>query len=228
MKENTPILGGLPAIIRNDHGIYLGDLVAYFRAVFKKAQNLNHPYHNFRHMFHVVWLAYQACSFYRGQLTTRERRNLLIAAMFHDFDHSGIMGDDDLNIARAIRCLEKYIMPGDVEYKTQIYDLIRATEYPYRVTISQVSLSGWILRDADLSQVFSVAWIQQVVFGLAREWSRPPLEILSMQSGFIDKLKYHTEWARATFSPDDLEAKAREARELLVLLEPLQGEPAKA
>ena len=36
-------------------------------------------------MLHVTWLCYQAADFYRDRLTPRQIRNLLIAALFHDF-----------------------------------------------------------------------------------------------------------------------------------------------
>jgi hypothetical protein len=58
-------------------------------------------------MLHVTWLCYQAAEFYRDRLTQRQIRNLLIAALFHDFDHPGHPhpGADDpdrINIGRSI------------------------------------------------------------------------------------------------------------------------------
>lgn len=49
------IRGSLPEIIRNDAGLYLGDLKYYLRVIFHNSQNLYHPYHNFRHMTHVLY-----------------------------------------------------------------------------------------------------------------------------------------------------------------------------
>lgn len=63
--QNTPrsagVVGDLPQIIANEERLYEGDLVVYFRVLFFKADNLNHPYHNFRHMMHVLWLCHLAC-----------------------------------------------------------------------------------------------------------------------------------------------------------------------
>ena len=64
-------------------------------------------------MLHVTWLCHQACEFYASELTNRQKRDLLIAALFHDFDHSGMMGEDDLNIARALRALDKHLSEDD-------------------------------------------------------------------------------------------------------------------
>ena len=219
----TQVRGSLPEIIRNDRMLYEGNLISYFHAVFTYAQNLHHPYHNFRHMFHVVWLCYQACLFYRTALSPREMRNLLIAAMFHDFDHSGMMGNDDLNIARSVRGFQKHIVAEDHEHAEAIIGLIEATEYPYRISSDKFPLSAKILRDADLSQAFSPAWVQQVVFGLAAEWNKSPIDVLRAQGPFCRTLKFYTEWGQQTFSKAEIEAKLAEAMELLVLLEEKQA-----
>ncbi len=216
--ESSRVDGSLPAIISNSADVYQGDLKGYFRAIFDHAQNLSNPYHNFRHMFHVLWLCYQACLFYGNKLNRREMRNLLIAAIFHDFNHSGLMGDDDLNIERSVRGLEKYILPEDRDCLEDISPLIRMTEFPYTVPSESLPLSGQILRDADVSQALDSAWIQQVVFGLAAEWGKKPIEVLKMEVPFHETLKLHTEWAKQMFSQEDIDAKIREVKELIGIL----------
>ena len=175
------VLYAVPQILRNDDGVYAGNLVYYGRVLFNHAQNLMHPYHNFRHMFHVLWLCHEACRFYKDVLSRQQMRNLLIAALFHDFDHSGMFGYDDLNIERSIRGLRRHILPNDAPCLDRIASLVAITQYPYVAVPEQLDLCGKILRDADISQAFSVAWIQQVVFGLAAEWRKPPLEVLAMR-----------------------------------------------
>lgn len=227
MSDKSSTGGSLPNIIRNDNDIYQGNLVYYFQVVFRHARNLRHPYHNFRHIMHVLWLCYQACIYYADRvddlsvdsLSRRQMRNLLIAVLFHDFDHSGMMGDDDLNIARALRALEKYILPEDREYLKDISLIIRATEYPYKVSAIQIGLCGEIIRDADMSQAFSVAWIQQVIFGLATEWNQMPIDLLRKQIDFIQSLKFHTPWANDLFTADVLDQKKAEVHALLDLFE---------
>jgi hypothetical protein len=66
------IRGSLPQIIRNDQDLYEGDLVCYLPAIFNHAVNLNNPYHNFRHMFHVLWLCHDARKFYPDELAKRQ------------------------------------------------------------------------------------------------------------------------------------------------------------
>jgi hypothetical protein len=121
--------GDIPEIIGNDRGLYEGDLTGYFRTLIFHATNLARPYHNLRHMLHVTWLCYQAADFYRDRLTPRQIRNLLIAALFHDFDHPGHPhpGADDpdgINIGRAIAALRRHLAPEDRPFLPVIEALI--------------------------------------------------------------------------------------------------------
>lgn len=212
------VRGSIPEIIRNDSGRYQGNLIHYFRVVFYHAQNLELPYHNFRHMSHVLFLCHEACAFYVRELTPRQRRNLLIAALFHDFDHSGAAGNDAKNIAAAIGGLEKHLLPEDRPEWSGITALIQATEYPHKQPPQSLDLAARILRDADLAQNFSVAWIQQIVFGFAAEWGRTPIEVLGLHAEFLTRLQLHTEWGRQLFPQSAIEDKLAEARELLEIL----------
>lgn len=212
------VRGCIPEIIRNDERLYEGNLVEYFRIVFRHAKNLTLPYHNFRHIFHVVWLCYQACQFYRDKLTPRQMRNLLIAAIFHDFDHVRHLGDDDINIQLAVRALERHVLTEDRGNLMEIRSLITATQYPYTVDTDRLTLMGQIIRDADLSQALSVAWIQQVIFGLAEEWRKTPVEVFKMQGPFMKSLNFYTEWARQEFPPAAIIQKIQETAELLDIL----------
>ena len=114
----SEVTGDLPKIIGNEEHLYEGDMTFYFRTLFFKSRNLHNPYHNFRHTLHVLWLCHKACQYYQNQLTPRQMRNLLITALFHDFDHPGHPhpGENDpdrINIRIAIAGLRRYIMPAD-------------------------------------------------------------------------------------------------------------------
>ncbi|MDO8482791.1 MAG: hypothetical protein Q7S86_03165 [bacterium] len=229
--------GSIPQIIRNDDKLYEGNLTHYLRVVCKYARNLHHPYHNLRHMLHVLWLCYQACLFYKEKringnlsspkLTPRQMRNLLIAALFHDFDHSGLLGDDDLNIEKALRALKKHILPEDEMHLDEIVGILKATEFPYKVSSDSLGLLAKIIRDADMSQALSVAWIQQVILGLAAEWRKTAVEILQMQGPFMSNLKFFTDWGQQMFPRKIIDIKIQEANELLELLGEQAPPPAK-
>ena len=151
-------------------------------------------------------------------------RNLLIAALFHDFDHTGKSGPDSVNIERALSALRKHLLAVDWQHVHEIAELIRLTEYPYTVPCEKLNpetaegLSALILRDADLSQALSPAWIQQVPLGLATEWGKSPLDVLKKQVSFHQGLHFNTGWARGRFTKDMIEEKIAEAQELYDLL----------
>ncbi|MEK7464174.1 MAG: hypothetical protein AAB617_00120 [Patescibacteria group bacterium] len=218
-KTTIGIIGSIPSIVKNDGGLYEGDLRSYFRAVFHHAKNLTHPYHNFRYVCHVMWLCYQACIYYIDKLTPRQMRNLLIAGLFHDFNHTGEGGLDSVNIARALEGLREHLAPEDVDHFEDIAAIIRWTEFPYKTPSEEIGLLGQIVRDADRSQAMSTAWIQQVIIGLSEEWHRSRFEVLKMQEGFHASLKFTTDWAKEMFTQNDIDAKIAEARELVAILE---------
>jgi hypothetical protein len=212
------IRGSLPQIVRNDQNLYEGDLIRYLQVIFNHAVNLNNPYHNFRHMFHVLWLCHEACKFYADELTKRDKRNVLIAAVFHDFDHLGNRSPDQLNIDRAVAGLRVHVAKEDLPHLATIEALIQATHYPYLVPSESLELPARIIRDADVGQTLTAAWIQQVIFGLAAEWGKMPMELLEMQTPFLSHLQFSTEWARNLFPREYIEEKISEANELLSLL----------
>ncbi len=205
----------LAEVIDNDENLYEGNLVDYYNIVNDYAQNLYNTYHGFRHMFHVLWLCYDACMFYAQDLTARQMRDLLIAALFHDFDHSGMKGYDDLNVERAVRSFLHHILKEDVPRIPEITFLMKATEYPYKMDSADLRLSAQIIRDADVSQVFSNAWIQQVLFGLAAEWRLTPTEVLNVQEPFLKNLKFTTSWAQKLFPEERIARKIEEVRRLV-------------
>lgn len=217
----SSVKGSIPDIIRNADNVYEGNLIYYFKVIFLRSRNADNPYHNIRHMLHVFYLCYKACLFYGSLMVfnKRTRRHLLIAALFHDFDHSGVSGPDIINIRTAIEGLRLHILPEDKPFCEEIEGLIKETEFPYKIPSEQLDLSAQILRDADLSQSLSVAWIQQVIFGLAKEWGKTPLEVLKMQEGFLGNLHPATSWAKTFFTQEDIQAKIQEAKELLEILE---------
>jgi hypothetical protein len=150
-------------------------------------------------------------------------RILLVAALFHDFDHPGHphpgeKDPDRINIEISITSLRRHIAPADRALLPEIEALIKATQFPYKITSDKLDLLGKIIRDADLAQALSPTWIQQVIIGLAREWGVTPLEALRGQASFLGALPFNTRWARQLFPQKLVEAKVEEAEKLLLLL----------
>lgn len=218
------VTGDIPNLIRNSDGLYDGDLTTYLQTIFFKSTNLHNPYHNFRHMLHVLWLCHRACRFYQKRLTPRQMRILLVAAIFHDFDHPGRphpgeADPDGVNIRLAIAGLRRYVSPDDRASLPEIEAVIEATHYPYQTPGRELDLLGQIIRDADLAQALNPAWIQHVVIGLAQEWGMQPFEAMKAQIPFLAALSFNTRWARQLFPQKLIQAKVAETEQLLQLLQ---------
>lgn len=214
--------GSLVQIIVNLEGLYEGNLIEYFQAFFF-SESLNNAYHNFRHGTHVLFLCHDGARFHRNGLSKRKIRNLLIAAIFHDYNHRGIAGDDAANIELAIQGLREFVLPEDANHFDDIELLLRGTQFPPVIEDSELPLEGLILRDADMMQAFSVAWIQQVVFGLAAEGTKSPIEVLKMQEVFLQNTKFKTGWGRYIVPDESVVLKVDESKALYDLL---MGQPA--
>ena len=188
-------------VITNIEKRYWGNLEKYFKILFGKASNVHAPYHNMNHTLHVVSECYAGACYYVFDGVSF--RNLLIAALFHDFNHSGqLTGNDDLEIERAIRGLRKHILPEDEPRLAIIEGLIRSTRFPHKAPNDELVLSEQVLRDADMSQSFgSNDWVQQILFGLSAEMRMTPKELLGTQESFLSGVEFASEWGRRKFSP---------------------------
>jgi hypothetical protein len=180
-------------IVINKDGLYPGDLKKYFRVIWN-APNITLTYHNLQHMLAVTQSVYEACDFY--DITGRQLRNMLIAAMFHDYDHTGSVGDDEANIRRAVEGLKKHILIEDNEYLLDIVSLILATQFPHKEYDEDfiIPLSWHIIRDADITYTMMRDWITPVL-GLSQELNLTANSMLLGQVPFLqNNLKLSSEW----------------------------------
>ncbi len=206
--------GSLPHVFTNPNRRYAGSLEPYFK-VLLLAPNVHLPYHNLRHMLHVAWLCYDAAEYFRKMLSLEQRRTLIIAALFHDYDHTGT-GLDCMNIDRAVHGMKQHLLPEDRDFEACIERIIRSTEYPHREDVCDHILCG-IAQDADLAQALHPAWLQQVI-GLGTELHRTPAEMLRAQPDFLRSISWKTAWARDKFPPSVIAEKVRETERLIALL----------
>ena len=190
--------------------------------------------YNLEHYFRLIWncpnvsvmiLVHEACEYHEiDKVTTRL---LLIAALFHDYDHTGIMGDDSVNIKRAIKSLTLYIAEKDYKYFHEIQSYIRATEFPHQeMAHVDENLPLFIMRDADTAYTLNERWIQSVI-GIGIEMGlgiadMPALQekMLRMQEPFMTKVvKFSTEWAKEKYK-EILEQRLTEVRDMISVLYP--------
>lgn len=197
---------------------YEGHIRPYVKALLVDSTGINNPYHNPRHGLHVAWQCYDASIYY--QLSARDTGNLIKGAIMHDFDHSGkIRGRDAEEIESAIRALKYVCPPEDRENIPEIEAIIRATQYPYVIPDEKLTLPMRIIRDADMSQNFSDVWIQQSWLGLAEEMGVDPVKFLKIQPEFLEKITFHTGWAKEKFE----EKRAARISEIKTFIDIIDG-----
>ena len=168
------------------------------------------PYHNVYHATCMFLNAYEAAWHHR--LEDEETRGLLVAALMHDFNHTGGEFGDEDNIKLALRGLnmaQHYaisLMLGlnAVELKTA-QDCIKVTQFPY--VINPTTIPEMIMMDADLMQPYEddVQLLVEQYVGLHRELNinrvvtEQPLITKPMFVNGIDKflgqVSWHTRWA---------------------------------
>lgn len=200
-------------IINNSENLYEGDLRYYYKLVFY-SPNANNPYHNFRHMIHVLCSVYEAAKF--CSFKPKQFRALLLAGLVHDYGHSGRMINDHQEILKTIKSVKEFILDEDKYFLPEIEEWLRATEFPY--SSEPISEGAGILRDADASQSFGDTWLQQTVFGLAQELNIPAITCLEKEIEYLQNLKFYSNWGKEVLFPK-VSRKVFEVRELLNLLQ---------
>jgi len=194
----------------------------YFYAILTAPSSSN-PYHNVRHPLHTAWLVYQVCKKLRevGAISRREARNIMIAAIMHDYMHSGRSTDlvsDQINIANAVSGLQKIILSKDKKHSATIARYMWATEFPHQAEnerTGEMTILHLILRDCDKAQVFSDSWIQQVLVGLSTEWDISPITMLEQQLKYLENLSFETRLVQDMFSEEVVRAKIIETKSFI-------------
>lgn len=176
-------------LIRNYH------LDHYLKILLTENKGNDNPYHNFHHTVTMMRCAYDIAK--TEYVDNTHIRLILIAALFHDFNHSGGKFKNDLdNITDAIEAFRHYTQ--ETEYDSYVIEkMIRSTQYPYAPDY-EPTLSEKILRDADLLQSSEDNYIQQVLIGLSSEMG--VVVSAKNQIKFMKSAKLHTEYAKKIFT----------------------------
>jgi hypothetical protein len=129
---------------------------------------------------------------YVDDLTPNDKLNLGIAALFHDFNHSGGKLKDDENIELALTALKEYL---DDTNKSDLYNdvkkIIIATEFPHKDI--NLNLTQKIIRDADTMGGISKDCMS-VAKALAKELNKTFEDFIPTQIKFLQSAKYNTDY----------------------------------
>ena len=172
------------------------------------------PYHNFNHS---LWVAYHA---HEAYLQSTDGKNppkeLILAALFHDFGHSGgFFADDSKNVEAAISGFMRWIRQTNAARNTDVHVvhyLIRLTKYPfelpetdlYHILVNQeeYSLQLNCLRDADMMQNCNDTLLSNFV-GVKQELFRHDsyAEYTEKTLVFLRGIEYETQYGKEVGQP---------------------------
>lgn len=153
---------------------------------------VENDYHNNEHMINVFNNAMLLFDYYKDEFGLYDKLILGLAALFHDFNHSGGKLKDSENIELALASLKEFLSSFD---KSDLYDdiknIIVATEFPH-LDIDLDPLQK-IIRDADTMGGIIDGW-QSVVKNLASEYNKTLEEFIPTQIKFLNSVKFNTDY----------------------------------
>ena len=159
-----------------------------------KNNNSKNHYHNNKHMLDVFKNSMILLDEYKDEyeLNSIDKICLGLAALFHDYNHSGGKLKDDENIEIALDELKKYLSIID---KKNLYNnikkIIKVTEFPHKDV--DLDILQKIIRDADTMGGIIDGWIS-VVKSLAKEYNKSFKDFIPIQIKFIENAKFNTDF----------------------------------
>lgn len=174
---------------------YLGEALNY---CINNSKSLYSPYHNLNHNIVVTNFCY-----YIGKsekINKQEMQELLIAAIFHDFNHTAGEEKDDSNVRYAKDGVKKFVESSDIKINlNNVNKIIDATEFPYKLKEEDLNIQQKIIRDADMCQLFDSNRLQSNYLGLQKETKATFKKQLEGQEGFFKVLKFRTKFAKEVY-----------------------------
>ncbi len=151
-----------------------------FRYILNNSKSNALPYHNLKHSVDVLGM----CMTIEPIFDTP----LYLAALFHDFNHSGGKLSDEKNVQMAIDGVTDYYnyggSPITEKALMEIIEIIEATQYPYIIDKKDLTKKQSIIRDADLMVSMNDGFWSMGILGLMDEMKIDDIE--SMVKGQIN------------------------------------------
>ncbi|CAG7580032.1 MAG: putative metal-dependent phosphohydrolase [uncultured marine phage] len=180
-----------------------------FKYIANNSESNTLPYHNIDHLVMVFNNAYSASQHYKldevlGETATKE---LCVASLFHDSNHSGGKLSDPENVNNSIKLFEEFftqyigdkLSDDDVKFKETVINILSATEFPHKE--GELTIQQRIIRDCDMMSVLQDNYLYSVIFGLREEFGVDTIkEQIKNQTLFTMNLKMFTEWGEARIS----------------------------
>lgn len=148
-----------------------------------------HSYHNSQHCYTVAINTILAADYYH--LQDKDRLELIIASIFHDWGHSGgqLSDAENINIAVLAYTSSSSAYKAYLDHQS-IIRIIRATQYPH-IPVSE--LKEQIIQDADLLQYLhedALEWIES--FNHETGGHHTPKDV----AVFLQSQHFNTKWGK--------------------------------
>lgn len=164
--------------------------------IIKNNKGENNPYHNNGHLYNVFVDVIKMCEYY--DIKGIEEISMGLAALFHDFDHNGTIGQDNINIDNSIKGFHVWYSSLDESDKQSIdvdlvEKMIRTTEFPSRP--DPETIKEQIMMDADMLSLYRNNWFDTTIVGLSKEFKVTLEKQIENQIKFVSNLKFFTDYA---------------------------------
>lgn len=183
----------------------VGQLVNELNTYIQTNPSKDLPYHNNKHMTTCCSIGFRILA---GELKANPKlplpesfaSKLTVITMLHDYDHSGGLNPDSVNIQRALIGLRGFIafskLDFDEEFIRSVTECIQVTEFPF--TKQPVTLLEQVMRDADILYATLSGDPEVIMEGLREEVSvaraseMSYVEMLESQAKFKDAVTLFT------------------------------------
>jgi len=163
--------------------------------IVKNNKGTNNSYHNNGHLYNVFMDVIDMCKHYN--INGTKIISMGLAALFHDFDHNGTIGQDNINIDNSIKGFYKWystLNQNDIMYiNTDLVEkMIKTTEFPTRP--NPQTMEEMIMMDADMFSLYKENWVETVIIGLSKEFNVTIEKQIDNQIKFVNNLKFFTNY----------------------------------
>lgn len=168
-----------------------------FKYIILKNKGAYNPYHNIFHLLDVFTKCMEISLLY-NELNENDILELGIAALFHDFNHSGGKLKDFENIELSISGFNDFYIKNEKEFKklnkNNIEELIKITEYPHKRNPN--NLKEMIIIDSDMIQCYNKNWFLNIITGfLMKEVGLNLKDSINTQIKYVENVRYYTLYA---------------------------------
>ena len=142
--------------------------------IIENSESMYSPYHNLNHNISITIFSYfNAVS---EKIDKKQMKELLLASIFHDFNHTAGESNGVTNIKNAKLGVKEFVSKNKINVDLNtINKNIDATEFPYKISDEDLDIQQKIIRDSDILQLVEPNRLQSNCFGLQKTPKKAPV-----------------------------------------------------